>query len=130
MALRWILLKPVFTTKLTSVFPFLAGTKSPGLMVLEHELSDQTVQAFMNNFPKVKSNGWKTASLARIIGGSEPYQNVHGDTVALASVYLVNGTSTQVSTQTSATMSSALSTTHFLTRIINVANVLQMTLQP
>ncbi|KAF9259516.1 glycoside hydrolase/deacetylase [Marasmius fiardii PR-910] len=82
---------------------WLSGPKTTGLVILEHELSDQTVQAFMNNFPKVKSNGWKTASLARIIGGAEPYQNVQGDTVAPASVYLVNGTSIQSSTQTSST---------------------------
>ena len=69
-----------------------AGAKNPGLMILEHELSDQTVQAFMDNYPKIKSNGWQTASLARVVNGSDPYQNVHGDQVAPASVYLINGT--------------------------------------
>ncbi|KAG7096959.1 hypothetical protein E1B28_004356 [Marasmius oreades] len=83
---------------------WLTGSKSPGLMILEHELSDQTVQAFMDNYPKIKTNGWKTSSLARIIGGTEAYQNVQGDQVTPASVYL-NGTGTKSSTTTSSTTS-------------------------
>ncbi len=42
------------------------GPKSPGLMVLEHELSDDTIQAFMNIYAIVKANGWQIVSLAQL----------------------------------------------------------------
>ncbi|KAJ3484666.1 hypothetical protein NLI96_g5475 [Meripilus lineatus] len=44
------------------------GPRSPGLMVLEHELSHETVQAFINIYPVVKDHGWKMMSLAQING--------------------------------------------------------------
>ncbi|KAJ3479824.1 hypothetical protein NLI96_g8789 [Meripilus lineatus] len=53
---------------------WLAGPKTPGLMVLEHELSVATVQIFMDMYPKIKASGWQTMSLARI-NGSAVYQN-------------------------------------------------------
>lgn len=37
-------------------------------MVLEHELSHETVQAFINIYPVVKDHGWKMMSLAQING--------------------------------------------------------------
>ncbi|KAL0579681.1 hypothetical protein V5O48_002311 [Marasmius crinis-equi] len=88
----------------------LPASKSPGLMILEHELSDQTVQAFMENYPKIKANGWQTASLARVINGTDPYRNVQGDNVAPASVYLVSGTTSQPASSTSSASSSASTT--------------------
>ena len=54
---------------------WLSGPKSPGLIVLEHEFSEQTVQAFISAYPVIKANGWITASTARIIGGGQVYQN-------------------------------------------------------
>lgn len=53
---------------------WLSGPKSPGLMILEHELSDESVQAFLDAWPVIKSNGWNTMSMARVDGGSA-YQN-------------------------------------------------------
>jgi len=53
---------------------WLTGPKSPGLIILEHELSDQSVQAFIDNYPKMKANGWTVTSDARL-SGHHPYQN-------------------------------------------------------
>ncbi|KAK7049516.1 hypothetical protein VNI00_005547 [Paramarasmius palmivorus] len=91
---------------------WLSGSKTPGLIILEHELSDQSVQAFMTNYPKVKSNGWQTNSLARLLEGGNAYQNVHGDQVTPAQVYVSNSTtsssmSSSSSSSTSATSSSS-----------------------
>ncbi|KAH8822831.1 carbohydrate esterase family 4 protein [Flagelloscypha sp. PMI_526] len=43
---------------------WMAGSKKPGLMPLEHELTDTTVDAFMKTFPDIASHGWKFQSLA------------------------------------------------------------------
>ncbi|KAF5387831.1 hypothetical protein D9615_000412 [Tricholomella constricta] len=47
---------------------WVAGPKSPGMMVLEHETSDQSVQAFIDAYPLLKPNGWTTGSLTRLVG--------------------------------------------------------------
>lgn len=50
------------------------GPKTPGLVILEHELSNLSVSSFMNAYPVMVSNGWKRVSLAQMDGlGS--YQN-------------------------------------------------------
>ena len=54
------------------------GPKSPGLIILEHELSDQSVQAFISAYPEIKANGWRTMSQAEIPGDSV-YQNEDDD---------------------------------------------------
>ncbi len=48
-------------------------------MVLEHELSDGAVQAFMAAFPLMKQYNWVLKSVATMAGLS-PYQNVADDT--------------------------------------------------
>ncbi|KAI0031381.1 hypothetical protein K488DRAFT_71449 [Vararia minispora EC-137] len=57
---------------------WLSGSKSPGLICLEHELSDQSVQAFKNNYHKFAEKGWTVQSVARLSGG-QPYQSHHAD---------------------------------------------------
>ena len=57
---------------------WISGPKSPGLIILEHELSNNTVGAFINAFPAIQSNGWKIESLAQLDGESA-YQNADGD---------------------------------------------------
>ncbi|KAI0036748.1 carbohydrate esterase family 4 protein, partial [Vararia minispora EC-137] len=37
---------------------WLSGSKSPGLIILEHELMNTTVQAFKTNYPKFAQHGW------------------------------------------------------------------------
>lgn len=44
------------------------GSKTPGLVILEHELSDLAVQSFVSAYPLMVSNGWKRMSLARVDG--------------------------------------------------------------
>ena len=53
---------------------WITGPKSPGLIILEHELSNDTVGAFIQAFPLIAQNGWKFESVARLDGGSV-YQN-------------------------------------------------------
>ncbi|CAL1700614.1 unnamed protein product [Somion occarium] len=48
--------------------------KVPGLNILEHELTDDTVQMFIDAWPVIKENGWNTISVAEMDGGA-PYQN-------------------------------------------------------
>lgn len=43
---------------------WLTGPKSPGLNILEHELNDNTVNVFMDNYPKMVSNGWNISNIA------------------------------------------------------------------
>ena len=53
-----------------SMTKWLHGPKSPGLMILEHELDAQTVQAFINAYPTMISTGWKLESVAAINGNA------------------------------------------------------------
>ncbi|TFY80616.1 hypothetical protein EWM64_g3396 [Hericium alpestre] len=55
-----------------------AGPKTPGLVILEHELNDATVQVFIDNFPLIKSNGWNVVSIAQMDKLNQPYQNAVG----------------------------------------------------
>ncbi|KAL0949996.1 hypothetical protein HGRIS_010005 [Hohenbuehelia grisea] len=96
-----------------SMNQWLTGPKSPGLIVLEHELSDQSVQAFMDAYPAIKKNGWKIGSLAKIIGDSayqntDPSGNVRPGIVA-ANVNALNTTSS--SSSSSSQSGSTTSTT-------------------
>ncbi|KAJ7599494.1 carbohydrate esterase family 4 protein [Mycena floridula] len=56
---------------------WLTGSKSPGLIILEHELSDKTVSAFIAAYPVMKSNGWQTESVLRLLSSSA-YRNSDG----------------------------------------------------
>lgn len=55
------------------------GSKSPGLIILEHELTNDTAQAFMNNYYLIPKNNWKAVSAAEL-HGNKPYQNAVGTT--------------------------------------------------
>lgn len=48
-------------------------------MILEHEISDLTVGAFIDAFPLIAQNGWKFESLAGAYGGGV-YQNAESST--------------------------------------------------
>jgi len=58
-----------------SMTRFLGMPKSPGLMVLEHETSDITVNGFINSFPQIAGNGWSFRSLADVMSNGTSYQN-------------------------------------------------------
>ncbi|KAI0254782.1 hypothetical protein BJV78DRAFT_1152073 [Lactifluus subvellereus] len=53
---------------------WLSGPQTPGLIILEHELSAGSVQAFMAAFPLMKQFNWVLRSLAQL-DGQGPYQN-------------------------------------------------------
>ena len=53
---------------------WLSGSQSPGLIVLEHELTNASVQAFMAAYPVMKQYNWNLKSTATLEGLS-PYQN-------------------------------------------------------
>ncbi|KAJ7047372.1 hypothetical protein C8F04DRAFT_1058591 [Mycena alexandri] len=59
----------------TSMTGWITGPKSPGLIILEHELSNLSVAAFKAAYPVMKSNNWNTGSLAQIVEGTSAYQN-------------------------------------------------------
>ncbi|KAE8221881.1 hypothetical protein CF326_g8478 [Tilletia indica] len=49
----------------------LAGPKSPGVLMLEHELSDTTVGFFEEHtWVGAQKNGWKTANVAQMVGAA------------------------------------------------------------
>jgi chitin deacetylase len=52
----------------------------PGLIILEHELTDQSVQAFIDNYPLIDANNWKPVSVVELDGLDAPYQNAEGTT--------------------------------------------------
>ena len=61
---------------------WITGPKSPGLIILEHELSNDTVGAFIQAFPLIAQNGWTFESVARLDGGAV-YQNAPDSTGAV-----------------------------------------------
>ena len=54
----------------TSMTTWLNGPKTPGLMILEHELDNMTVAAFEAAWPLMSSTGWDIRSVARMNGQS------------------------------------------------------------
>lgn len=65
------------------------GPKTPGLIILEHELTNDTAQAFINNYYLIARNGWKAKSAAEMDGLNKPYQNAQGTTGAATYVPVV-----------------------------------------
>ncbi|KAG2013658.1 chitin deacetylase [Coprinopsis cinerea AmutBmut pab1-1] len=51
------------------------GPKSPGLMILQHEVTDASIDVFMNVFPLIAQQGWEFGSLASVVGDRRAYQN-------------------------------------------------------
>lgn len=94
---------------------WLSGPKTPGLIILEHELSTGSVQAFMAAYPLMKQTNWTLKSVAEL-DGQGAYQNAKDDTSPATPVILTAGgnggaglvpssTSASTSTQPSATNS-------------------------
>ncbi|KAF7298453.1 Carbohydrate esterase family 4 protein [Mycena kentingensis (nom. inval.)] len=54
---------------------WLKGKKTPGLNILEHELSSGSVQAFKSAYPVMLANDWKVVSLAQLVGDGDAYWN-------------------------------------------------------
>lgn len=49
-----------------SMAEYISGPKTPGLIILEHELSDVTVKVFTDAYPVMKASGWNTISIAEL----------------------------------------------------------------
>lgn len=49
------------------------GPKSPGLIVLEHELTNDTAGAFIQTYPSIAANSWTPVSTVQMFSGA--YQN-------------------------------------------------------
>jgi len=64
---------------------WLKGPKSPGVIILEHELTDTTVNIFMQNYPIGKAAGWKIMP----VSNSSAWRNAADDTSAPTSMPLV-----------------------------------------
>ncbi|GBE79445.1 Chitin deacetylase [Sparassis crispa] len=58
-----------------SLTQWIEGPKSPGLIILEHELTNGSVNAYMDVFPLIRQNGWDIVSVAQL-DGLPAYQNV------------------------------------------------------
>jgi len=79
---------------------WLTGPKTPGLIILEHEITPQQVQIFIDSYPYMKSNGWNLVSVARLGPTGSAYQNANGTVGPVTSDDVVLGSSSR-STSTS-----------------------------
>jgi len=113
----WSLTSPGGTTLQAinnSFSKWLAGPKSPGLIVLEHELFNQSAQAFINAYPDIIANGWKMMSVAQLIGNGTVYENSQN---ALSPVTAATGVlpGDIMSSTTTVTPTSTVSSSHSAT---------------
>lgn len=83
------------------------GTQSPGLIILEHELTNDTVSAFITTYPYIAANNWKMDSVVMLDGLNQPYQNAQGTTGAVDSVSDILPDSATDSSDSSSTSASA-----------------------
>jgi chitin deacetylase len=87
------------------------GPKSPGLVILEHELTPQSVAAFISAYPLIKGNGWSLQSLTQLYGGRS-YQNAQGSSsndVVPAGVLVAQNITTSSSTLSTSQTSAFIS---------------------
>ncbi|TFK55730.1 glycoside hydrolase/deacetylase [Heliocybe sulcata] len=92
----------------SSMTQWLTGPKTPGLIILEHELSAQSVQAYMDAYPVMIQNGWKLQSVAGIQDG-----DIYREDGSILDVdNTVSATSSGASTSAPSTVSGSPSTAH------------------
>ena len=58
---------------------WLTGPKSPGLIILEHELTNATVSAFMAAYPLIGQNQWNVKSQAQMTDDMDTWQDSDED---------------------------------------------------
>jgi hypothetical protein len=67
-----------------SMTQWLTGPKTPGLIILEHELTNMSASAFIAAYPTIVSNGWKLESVATLVSqGAGVYQNAQDSTASV-----------------------------------------------
>ncbi|KAK7039655.1 carbohydrate esterase family 4 protein [Favolaschia claudopus] len=59
---------------------WLGGPKTPGLVILEHEVSQKSVASFVAAYPLMQQSGWQIASLASLLSNNVSYQNAADNT--------------------------------------------------
>jgi len=109
----WSLGEPGGTTPSainTSMTQWLTGPKSPGLVILEHELTNASVQAFMSAYPLMKSQGWNLQSAVQI-QGLGAYLNSQNSTAPVTADGVAAGTTTSTAGPTTASGPSSNSST-------------------
>ncbi|TDL17330.1 glycoside hydrolase/deacetylase [Rickenella mellea] len=116
---------------------WLNGPKSPGLIILEHELSASCVQGFMEAYPLFAQNGWTTTSTATLVSapGSGPWQNAANNTgpvtgAAVGGVVpaIVTTSSSAPATTTNSTAAAAATSTPKKSRADQTSRPVAMTL--
>ncbi|GMK54782.1 hypothetical protein CspeluHIS016_0113680 [Cutaneotrichosporon spelunceum] len=91
---------------------FITGPKGPGIVPLEHELNNDTVQVFLDSYQLMKDNGW-AVSTAPDAYGLLWYQNAKGNdgpvvaAMSVGEVQTAMGTNASWANPTSAAPSSA-----------------------
>jgi len=91
-----------------------SGPKTPGLIILEHEITDLTITAFINSFPLIATNGWTFSSLAQVVNDGRSYQNAldsSSNDVKVAGV-LVAPSSSVITTSSFPTSSASATADH------------------
>ncbi|CAE6443435.1 unnamed protein product [Rhizoctonia solani] len=83
-----------------------SGPKSPGLCILEHELSTQSVQVFMDNFPLIAQNGWTAKSIAEALDAPF-YQNSANNTSPVTTVGIAEPVPTLAPSSTTSSSSTS-----------------------
>ncbi|KAF8205390.1 hypothetical protein K438DRAFT_1460134, partial [Mycena galopus ATCC 62051] len=74
----------------SSMKQWLTGSKTPGLIILEHELSTDSAAAFIAAYPLMVSNGWKVESLVSLVGNNVSYQNAANNFSPVTEVDVIN----------------------------------------
>ena len=102
---------------------WLTGPKSPGLIILEHELTNDTVQAFINAYPLIAQNGWKAVSQLQLEDSMETYQDGNEDDKPFNSFILPSATpQAQAAISSTSSSDSSASSTKGATDQANVSS--------
>lgn len=89
---------PFFISRCDHISIFVAGSKSPGLIVLEHELSDMSVASFIAAYPVIKANNWTMKSVAQLADGQAFRPDTGNGTGILAHSYTTTSASASINT--------------------------------
>jgi len=89
---------------------WLTGSKSPGLLILEHEVNPNDIGVFMTNYPLMMSNGWSVKTVADAFS-MDWYQNSADNKASVTTMSVGSGQlASNSSSSTSASASSSAST--------------------
>lgn len=89
---------------------WITGPKSPGLIILEHELSDGSVQAFIDAYPLMQSNGWDIRNIPNLF--NQPwYSNSLNDNSTVSQLDIVSAGSVSINLSTTSAAAAAAAQT-------------------